>query len=162
MGEFICGRPPPGVTRHLDRVRVYTGQPDSTKQPKGYGASRKQYQFWRRRGVEVVSRPLRYPRDFPAERPHEKGVDVALAIDFIRLAIEGAYDVGFIASTDTDLIPAIDFVIERYQGAPKVEVTAWTGAGRRPRLSSAIRPIWCHWLNRDDYDAIHDFTDYTL
>lgn len=161
MGRLICSRPPPDIARQLGQVRIYTGQPDSTRQSKSYGASRKQYALWRRRGVEVISRPLRYPPTFPNDPPQEKGVDVALAIDFIRLAIEGAYDAGVIASTDTDLVPALDFVIQHDKGTPKAEVAAWAGQGRRPRVSSTMRPIWCHWLDQADYDAIHDPTDYT-
>jgi hypothetical protein len=50
-----------------------------------------------------VQRPLRYPKAWPAERAQEKGVDVALAVDFVMLAVTGAHDVGILVSTDTDL-----------------------------------------------------------
>lgn len=162
MAELLCTRAPDGFTRRVEQVRVYTGQPDGTKDSKGYGASRKQYQFWRDCGAEVIARPLRYPPNYPKDRPEEKGVDVKLAIDFIALAMDGAYDVGIIASTDTDLVPAIDFVVQRYSANRRAEVTAWTGSRRNPRLSSKLKPIWCHWLNRSDYDQIEDTTNYTL
>jgi uncharacterized LabA/DUF88 family protein len=162
MGKLICDRPPPGITRTLKQVRIYTGQPDATKDPKGYGASRRQYEHWRRRGAEVISRPLRYPPAYPNDKPEEKGIDVLLAIDFIAMAIDGQYDVGVIASTDTDLIPAIDFVIQ-HPGPCRPEVTAWSPhQHRNPRLSSRLQPIWCHWLKRADYELIADPTDYTL
>ncbi len=143
--------------RQLEQVRVYTGQPDASKQSKGYSASRKQFTAWRRRGVEVISRPLRYPPKFPAQKPQEKGIDVQLAIDFISLALDDAYDVAILFSSDTDMIPALNFVIER---CPEkcVEVAAWAG---RKRLTSSKKSVWCHFLDKKAYDVISDPTDYT-
>jgi uncharacterized LabA/DUF88 family protein len=40
----------------------------------------------------------------------EKGVDTAIATDMIKLAWEGAYDVAILASSDADLIPAVEFL----------------------------------------------------
>lgn len=38
---------------------------------------------------------------------HEKGVDVQIAVDIVRGAIKDEYDVCYLISSDTDLIPAI-------------------------------------------------------
>jgi uncharacterized LabA/DUF88 family protein len=38
----------------------------------------------------------------------EKGIDVMLAIDLVRLAAEDGYDVATVLSGDSDLAPAID------------------------------------------------------
>lgn len=38
---------------------------------------------------------------------HEKGVDVQLAIDIMKGAYKNTYDVCYLVSSDTDLIPAI-------------------------------------------------------
>lgn len=162
LGELICSRPPPGFTRELEEVRVYTGQPSASKDPKSYGASRRQYDAWEKRGATVIPRPLRYPPAYPNEKAEEKGIDVELAIDFIAMAIDGKYDVGVIASTDTDLIPAIDFVAKRYSTSRRAEVAAWSyRVNRNPSLKSNVKQIWCHWLNRADYDQIADLRDYT-
>src|SRR5258706_6001606 len=40
----------------------------------------------------------------------EKGVDTLIATDMIRLAWEGAYDVGVLATSDSDLVPAVQFL----------------------------------------------------
>lgn len=40
----------------------------------------------------------------------EKGVDTLIATDMIRLAWEGAYDIAVIASSDSDLVPAVEFL----------------------------------------------------
>lgn len=162
LGNLICSRPPPGVTRSLHEVRIYTGRPDATKDPKTYGAHMKQCQIWENAGPRVISRTLRYPVDWPDRPAQEKGIDVALAIDFIALAIDGEYDVGVIASTDTDLKPALEFVYKRYVGTRCVEVASWSGPGRQRRLSIPGAHIWCYWLDQSDYDSIADLTDYAV
>jgi len=43
----------------------------------------------------------------------EKGVDTAIATDMIRLAWEDAYDVAVLASSDADLVPAVEFLDQK-------------------------------------------------
>jgi len=43
----------------------------------------------------------------------EKGVDTLIATDMIRLAWEGAYDVAVLATSDSDLVPAVEFLNQR-------------------------------------------------
>jgi uncharacterized LabA/DUF88 family protein len=43
----------------------------------------------------------------------EKGVDTAIATDMIRLAWEKAYDVAILASSDADLVPAVEFLDQK-------------------------------------------------
>lgn len=38
---------------------------------------------------------------------HEKGVDVQIAVDMVRGAIKNKYDICYLISSDTDLLPAI-------------------------------------------------------
>jgi len=61
-------------------------------------------------------------RKIIAECPHchqplagttEKGVDTAIATDMIRLAWESAYEVAVLASSDADLVPAVQFLDQR-------------------------------------------------
>ncbi len=40
----------------------------------------------------------------------EKGVDTLIATDMIRLAWEDAYDVAVLATSDSDLVPAVKFL----------------------------------------------------
>ena len=40
----------------------------------------------------------------------EKGVDTLIATDMIRLAWEGAYDIAVLATSDSDLVPAVEFL----------------------------------------------------
>ena len=47
------------------------------------------------------------------ERLREKGIDVKIATDLIVGAIENKYDTAIIVSSDTDLVPAIDWIRNR-------------------------------------------------
>ncbi len=46
----------------------------------------------------------------PDKSFHEKGVDVRLAVEMIRLARENKYDIAYLISSDTDLVPAVEEV----------------------------------------------------
>lgn len=46
----------------------------------------------------------------PVKATVEKGVDTLVATDMIRLAWEQAYDVAVLATSDADLIPAVEFL----------------------------------------------------
>ncbi|MEK7664854.1 MAG: NYN domain-containing protein [Patescibacteria group bacterium] len=46
----------------------------------------------------------------PDKTYHEKGVDVRLAVEMIRFARENKYDVAYLISSDTDLVPAVEEV----------------------------------------------------
>jgi hypothetical protein len=138
-------------------VRVYRGDPDRGRQPVSAGANNRQAAAWLRDPlVTVVRRPLSYPRGWPQVPPQEKGIDVALAVDFVRLPIERAYDVGIVASRDSDLLPAIETVVDLKLA--RVEVASWTRLSWL-RLPGRNLP-WCHHLDRDDYRAVLDDTEH--
>ena len=113
LGNVICGKQLPETQVKLQQVRIYTGRADATKEPKTYAANLRQCTAWEKDGVEVIHRTVRYPVDWPDSKPQEKGIDVALAIDFVALATDGCYDIGIIASTDTDLVPALEYVYHK-------------------------------------------------
>ncbi|MFA6459538.1 MAG: NYN domain-containing protein [Candidatus Paceibacterota bacterium] len=46
----------------------------------------------------------------PDKSFHEKGVDVRIAVEMIRLAREDKYDTAYLLSSDTDLVPAVEEV----------------------------------------------------
>jgi len=151
-----------GRSRELTGVRVYRGRPDPTRDPIGYAANQRQQDAWERAGVRVVQRPLRYPKAWPAEKAQEKGVDVALAVDFVMLAVTGGYDVGILVSTDTDLKPALEAVAALGRNRqPHCEVAAWASSQAVPRLRITGAKLWCHYLRVEDYRGMVDPTDYT-
>lgn len=165
LGELLVTKAPPRFDRALTEVRVYRGQPDSAKDPRGYAANDRQCRHWETLPkTKVTTRTLRYPRDWPREREHEKGIDVQLAIDLVAGAVRGEYEVGILMSTDTDLKPALEFVRD-LQGDPypRCEVAAWSSSsGYSRRLSISGGQIWCHWLDEADYRAVADPANYAL
>ena len=100
--------------------------------------------------VTVVRRNLQYPSDYPAARASEKGIDVAIAVDMIRLAMSGYMNTAILFSSDNDLMPAVEVL----WGMPQchVEVASWSGA-HRVRFPGTQQP-WCHHLNDTDFHAV--------
>jgi uncharacterized LabA/DUF88 family protein len=159
LGKLLASR---DADRILTEVRVYTGRPDAYLQAKAHAANVRQCQAWEKAACYVFTRPLRYPPGFSARgdlRPEEKGIDVAIALDFARLAERGAYDVGILCSGDTDLIPAVEVVLDG--AGATAEVAGWRTDTYRQRLSIPGRNVWCHWLARADYEEVRDSRDYT-
>jgi len=64
------------------------------------------YNLWRQ-GVKVITGQL---IQYPDKIYHEKGVDVRIAVEMIRFARQDKYDTGFLISSDTDLVPAVEEV----------------------------------------------------
>ena len=71
------------------------------------------------RGIEIFTRPLRYQEQTVKLKDgstqtvrigREKGIDVRIALDVVRLALENTYDVGLIFSQDQDLSEVADEV----------------------------------------------------
>jgi hypothetical protein len=167
LGQHLAADSP--FDRELAEVRIYRGLPSSKRDPKGYGAARRQITRWdAMRGVTVVTRAIRYPHGWPDdcgdERPQEKGIDVALALDFAMMGERGQYDVGILVSGDTDLKPALESVAyarrDNGEGA-RAEVAAWSAEGKRGRrLAIDGVNLFCHWMGRDVYDQVCDLQDY--
>ena len=53
---------------------------------------------------------------FQTDGKTEKGVDVKIAVDMIKLAYEDQYDIAFLVSGDGDLVDAVDLVRELGKG----------------------------------------------
>src|SRR5437667_2461793 len=108
LAERMCA----GRGWQFTQARFYTGIPDPQDDPRWH-------QFWSaklavmgRQGVHVYSRSLRYRNRtvrLPDGKTHtflageEKGIDVRVALDVIRMAHRAEYDVGVILSQDQDL-----------------------------------------------------------
>jgi hypothetical protein len=99
----------------------------------------------------VVRRQLVY-RDWPNRAPVEKGIDVAVAVDLMRLAFRHQYDALVLFSSDSDLLPALEAIVE--MRLTHVEVACWRG-GNQLRFSGTSLP-WCHSLNEEDWAAVVD------
>lgn len=81
------------------------------------------------------------------------------------MAVRGEYDVGVIMSTDTDLKAALEAatLLRGAKAYPRCEVAAWSSPeGHSRRLAIDNANLWCHWLDRQDYEQVADPTDYTI
>ena len=77
----------------LLEVRVYRGRPNPERQPGAARANDRQTDMWERSDqVTVIRRDLQYPPDYPMSAASEKGIDVAIAVDMIRLGMSGYMD----------------------------------------------------------------------
>ena len=161
LGQLIASRGGPGgMPCSLSDVRIYSGRPDPNRNKRTHAAHMRQSNRWTADGAIVITRGLRYPPAWTRQPPQEKGIDVALAIDFVRLAIAGAYNVGVMMSTDTDLLPALEFVHGHNPGVIHAAVAAWGIPTDSQRLRLPSASVWCHWLDQADYNAVADRTRY--
>lgn len=162
----------------LRRVEVFSGQPGVEQDPSAYARRQAQKAQWERdRRVVVTLRPLKYEyqrdgagdfvRDVNGRRivvgsPREKGVDVLCALAAVRAAQDPAVDLVIIASSDTDLAPAIDEI--RRLGTAKVETCCWWSAkdkrGFRIHPTDRTKPVWNTQLSEEVFHASRDHTDY--
>ena len=180
---------------HLEVVYagVYCGLPHPDKDPRSHAARSKQIAAWESQGATVVARPLRYPHGWRLGgqiRPIEKGIDVKLAIDAVMLALRGDYDVGILASCDTDLVPVLEAVIalgrdavleesvietevdadgsvrelvglkRLSQSSLKVEIEVIGWAGTGTWLSASEEKVPVRWVGQKDFKAVQDHTVY--
>jgi uncharacterized LabA/DUF88 family protein len=165
LGRLLVSKQPLGTSepRELKEVRVYRGRPDSSKEPKTYGAHMRQSDAWEKAGVKLFARPLRYPHDWPAKPPEEKGVDVQIAIDIVTMAIRGELDVAILVSTDTDLRPALEaFFLLPLEEPRTIEAAAWKSPTFKKALRLPDQHVWCHFLEEDEYRGVRDLRDYNI
>ena len=78
----------------------------------------------------------------------EKGVDVAIATDMIRLVWEESYDYAVLVSSDADYVPAVEFLSSKgrriiHVGFPpkgmSLAKTCWASLDLAPYLKSLER-----------------------
>jgi uncharacterized LabA/DUF88 family protein len=162
LGELLTQ----GPERELKQVRVYTGLPSKERDDQGYRAARKRFDTWRNEGHgKVVSRErnLRYR---PGEKPREKGVDVLLAIELVRLAGAKQFDLAVVMSCDNDLVPALELVCDVLgsQAVESVSLRAERGYHQVPALGVSVtekrKQISRRLIDRAEYEGIEDLRSY--
>jgi uncharacterized LabA/DUF88 family protein len=166
LAEWVCRE----QTWQLAQVRFYTGLPDPTVRPIWHG-------FWVRklaamgsRGVWTFCRPLRYGNEVvnlpdgtqsTALVGREKGVDIRLGLDVVRLAREGAFDVAVVFSQDQDLsevadeVKAISILQNRWIKVACTFPLSPTSRNRRGINGTQWIPV-----SRPVYDGCLDPNDY--
>ncbi len=166
FGNLLCDLGKPGnPNRVLAGVRVYRGQPvPGLSRTKACRFFDRQVAGWRQTpDVEVFTRPLSYHRatnpdgsEYWAAR--EKGVDVLMALDISIGARSDFYDVGIVASADTDLLPALEDALEV---SKRIETAVWGSPGNSAGpLRVKGRNLWNHYLGKAHFDLVRDNTNY--
>jgi hypothetical protein len=123
-----------------------------------------------RSGTWVFSRPLRYRNQsvqLPDGTTHtflvgqEKGVDIRLALDLVRLATDRHYDVGLIFSQDQDLTEAVEDVkmVARQQGRWINLACAFPFSPTLRNRRGIDKTDWIK-IDRTMYDTCIDTRDY--
>ena len=166
LSDAVCGEN--GWRRTA--TRFYTGVPAAERDPRWHGYWVRRLTAMRRAGVHVTSRKLRYSHetvthpDGSSEElfvPREKGIDLRLGLDVVRMARGGQLDVAVIFSQDQDLaevateIRGIARSTDRWlkiASAYPVSPTASTRKG-------IARTDWLP-MDRAFYDACLDPRDY--
>lgn len=95
----------------LVEVRYYIGaikrQNNNSKSETMYANQQKLFYRLQQQNVQIILGQL---IQHPDKTYHEKGVDVRIAVEMIRLAIADRYDQAYLISSDTDLVPAVEEV----------------------------------------------------
>lgn len=118
----------------LQEINYYVGQVRRSNEPKSmsmYAAQQKLAGYLQNDGINMI-----YGKLIKYGNPgvyHEKGVDVQIAVEMIRFARQKKFDIAYLVSSDSDLIPAVKEV--KSFGREVVYV----GVKRQPTRSEMIK-----------------------
>lgn len=157
-------------TWRLDGVRFYTGVPDESDNAFWSHFWVRKLLTMSRQGVYVYSRSLRYRNKrvrLPDGTTHtyltgeEKGIDVRIAIDVIRMAHRREYDIALIFSQDQDLSEVAQEIrtIATEQDRWIKVACAFPFSLTSRNVRGVDRTDWIK-ISRDVYDACLDRRDY--
>jgi uncharacterized LabA/DUF88 family protein len=144
----------------LAGMRLYTGIHDSKRDPAWHG-------FWTKKLLAaknnypqavIFTAPLRYDTK---GMPREKGVDIRIALDLIRMARKNEFDVAMLFSQDNDFSEVaneIRAVSKEYDRWIKI-ASAFPCDPANPRTKGVRKTDWIH-ISKEDYDSCIDPTDY--
>jgi uncharacterized LabA/DUF88 family protein len=166
LAERICA----GRGWQLTEARFYTGIPDPQDDPRWHHFWSAKLAVIGRQEVRVYSRSLRYRNQtvrLPDGKTHtflageEKGIDVRIALDVIRMAHRTEYDVAVILSQDQDLLEVAEEirVIAREQNRWIKIACAFPSSPTSRSRCGIDKTDWIR-IDRATYDACLDRRDY--
>lgn len=166
LAEAVCKK----QDWNLSQVQFYTGIPDSSDNPFWNSFWTAKLAQMGRKQVSVFSRPLRY-RNQTVKLPdgnasttlvgQEKGIDVRLALDVVRLANQKKFDVALIFSQDQDLSEVADEIrlISKHQMRWIRIACAFPVSPTRKKTRGINGTEWIP-IDRALYDSCLDPRDY--
>ncbi|MEC7743595.1 MAG: NYN domain-containing protein [Pseudomonadota bacterium] len=151
-------------------VRFYTGMPSARRQPRWYAFWCNKTQAMERIGVDVTTRPLRYRKrrifdeDGDVEfmvQAEEKGIDIRIALDLVRMARRDELTAAIIYSQDQDLNEVVS-EIEAIGGLKGIEIKLACAFPTSPQSDFDRGVMNTQWLRFDKqlYDRCIDDRDY--
>lgn len=154
----------------LKQVRFYTGVPDATDNPDWNHFWSAKLLAMSRQGMVTFSRSLRYRnRQFrlPNGTVHvflageEKGIDVRIALDVIRMAHRREYDVAVVFSQDQDLSEvAAEVRVIAHEQKRWIKIASAFPSSPASRNRRGIEKTDWIKIDRATYDACIDPRDY--
>jgi len=151
-------------------VRFYTGTPAHEHSPMWHGYWANRLLLMRRAGIVVQSRPIRYRAhdvrlaDGTVETrqvPQEKGIDLRLGLDVVRLARVRQFDVAVIFSQDQDLAEVVSEVKEIARDTNSwIKVVSAFPTGPAATARRGVNGVEWYRMDQAFYDACLDLRDY--
>lgn len=151
-------------------VRFYTGVPSAARSPMWHAYWSRRLTEMRRSGISVTSRPLRYRvervrladgtvHEVPVDR--EKGIDLRLGLDVVRMVRNGELDVAVVFSQDQDLAEVAREIrnIAEAEGRWLKIVSAFPHGPNATAKRGIDRTDWFR-MDRNFYEACLDPRDY--
>ena len=158
------------ILRANHGVRFYTGTPAADKSPMWHGYWAKRLLAMRRAGILVTSRSIRYREEeiqlsdgsiHTVETPQEKGIDLRIGLDVVRMARGNQLDVAVIFSQDQDLAEVARDIREIARSDQRwIKIVSAFPSG--PNATSDRGIDMTDWFKMDQtfYDACLDPRDY--
>ncbi|MYH91868.1 MAG: NYN domain-containing protein [Gammaproteobacteria bacterium] len=151
-------------------VHFYTGVPEAEHSAMWHGYWTRRLTAMRRAGITVTSRRLRHRieritlpdgTEYQAPVMREKGIDLRLGLDVVRMARNRELDVAVIFSQDQDLAEVAREIrdISRSQGRWLKIVSAFPDASGATARRGISGTDWFR-MDRAFYDACLDTRDY--
>jgi len=143
--------------RTLTQIRFYTGVPD----PKLGPTEHFWHSFWSRKLRYLKNRGVIIYKGRINASGQEKGVDVSLAIDLVKLTYEQQYEVAIIVSQDWDFGPAVRLAkeIAKNQGRRLTYESSFPLGPGTKSDRGIPGTIWIP-IDKATYDACFDPQDY--
>ena len=167
LSKWICSK----RGWDLGEIYFYTGMPDLQDNSFWHNFWSRKLSYMGRLGIKIFSRPLRYHNQtfkcpscskiHTSFGGHEKGIDIRITLDVIRLAHTKAYDVALIISQDQDLSEVAEEIrlIANEQNRWIKIASAFLVSPTYNNKRGIDKTDWIK-IDRKTYDACIDHNDY--
>ncbi|MBI5816390.1 MAG: NYN domain-containing protein [Nitrospinae bacterium] len=137
----------------LGGVRFYTGVPEEKDHYFMHYFWSQKIRRMKRQGLITFTRPIRHGK--------EKGIDIRIALDMVRMARHDNFDVVVVFSQDQDLSEAVDEVkdIARLNGKPIHIASVYPLSGGSKNRRGINHTEWIP-VDKTIYDACIDHNEY--